>query len=254
MKKHTVKDLAQLAKVSVRTLHFYDEIGLLKPALVGENGYRYYGREELLRLQQILFYRELGMSLDRIREVLVAKDFDRMKALAQHRQEIERERERLTKLIQTIDQTVASFKGETQMKDEDLYIGFSPEKQAEYETYLTERYGEAATANIEASKQKMKGWPKEEAQKIGQEFDSIHLALKGLIEKGATPAAPEVQQVIDQHYKLISRFWKPDRKSYPGLGLLYIEHEDFRKTYEGYHPKLADFLAAAMSFYAERQL
>jgi DNA-binding transcriptional MerR regulator len=254
MKRHTVKELAQLAKVSVRTLHFYDEINLLKPATIGENGYRYYGRDELLRLQQILFYRELGMALEKIREILDATDFDRIKALDQHRKDIARERERLTTLIRTIDQTVANYKGEIQMKDEDLYVGFSPEKQAEYEAFLVERYGDAAAANIDSSKLKMKSWPKEETQKIGQAFNSIHLDLKKLIEKGARPVDPEVQQVIEQHYKLVSRFWKPDRESYPGLGLLYIEHEDFRIMYEGYHPKLAEFLAEAMTAYAERQL
>src|SRR4051812_13151083 len=92
--RYTVKQLADLSGVSVRTLHHYDAIGLLKPASVGSNGYRQYGREELLRLQQILFQRELGLSLEQIRRAQDAPGFDRAKALREHREKLLQEAER----------------------------------------------------------------------------------------------------------------------------------------------------------------
>src|SRR5690349_16977752 len=111
----TVKRLSRLAGVSVRTLHFYDEIGLLRPARVGANGYRYYGQTALLRLQQILFYKELGLSLEEIAEVLDRPGFDVAAALLEHRRALEQRLGRLHRLIATVDQTIAYLKGDTVM-------------------------------------------------------------------------------------------------------------------------------------------
>src|SRR5664279_5068738 len=103
----TVKRLSKLAGVSVRTLHFYDQIGLLRPGRVGANGYRYYNQAALLRLQQILFYKELGLSLDEIAEVLDRPGFDVAAALADHRRALQERVGRLERLIETVDQTIA---------------------------------------------------------------------------------------------------------------------------------------------------
>src|SRR3981189_3367262 len=109
---YTVSQVARLSGVSVRTLHHYDEIGLLKPASVGANGYRYYGREELLRLQQILFHRELGFSLEEIGRTLDAKGFDKVAALKAHRQKLEAATRRYRRLMRTIDETLAALEGD----------------------------------------------------------------------------------------------------------------------------------------------
>src|SRR5262249_47303229 len=150
---YTVKELAQLSGTSVRTLHFYDEIGLLKPARVGENQYRYYEDDQLLALQQILFFRELGFELKKIQAIVGRPSFDRVEALRAHRQVLLRERTRMGKLIRTIDQTVAKLNGgksmKTKMKDKDLYQGFAPEKQAEYEEYIKNKSGVDNQAWIE---------------------------------------------------------------------------------------------------------
>src|SRR5690606_4949782 len=133
MKMLTVKQVARAAGVSVRALHHYDEIGLLKPAHIGRNRYRYYGREELLRLQQILIHRELGIALSDIGAILDAPGFDRLTTLHQQRQKLAAEAQRYAELVRTIDRTIASLKGDHAMKNAELYKGIAPAKQAEYE-------------------------------------------------------------------------------------------------------------------------
>jgi DNA-binding transcriptional MerR regulator len=121
---YTVKEVVAMSGVSVRTLHFYDEIGLLKPAFHGANGYRFYREEELLRLQQILFYRELGFELKQIKEVLDRPDFEKIAALESHRKVLQEELTRTRTLVETIDKTIEHLKGEKTMKSEELFAGF----------------------------------------------------------------------------------------------------------------------------------
>src|ERR1700750_57384 len=122
---YTVKQVAAMSGVSVRTLHFYDEVGLLKPAHVGANGYRFYEEPQLLSLQQILFYRELGFELKQIKEILSRADFEKMAALESHRQVLEKNIARTHLLIVTIDKTIEHLKGTKTMKTEEMFAGFS---------------------------------------------------------------------------------------------------------------------------------
>ena len=133
---YTVKDVARLSGVSVRTLHHYDEIGLLKPAFVGENRYRYYGRDELLRLQQILLYREFGVPLAQISTFVDQLDFDALSALQEHRQKLVAEVERYRQMIETVERTIAKLKGERVMRHADLYRGLSAEAPGDYQVSL----------------------------------------------------------------------------------------------------------------------
>jgi DNA-binding transcriptional MerR regulator len=121
----TVKQLAALSGVSVRTLHFYDESGLLKPAFHGANGYRYYEEPQLLTLQQILFYRELGFELKRIKKILGRRDFEKIDALQSHRKVLQQNLARTGRLIDTIDKTIAHLKGTKHMKSEEIFAGFT---------------------------------------------------------------------------------------------------------------------------------
>ena len=129
----TVKQLSDLAGVSVRTLHYYDEIGLLKPTRVGENGYRYYEEEALFRLQQILFFREMDLGLAQIKEVLGTPNFDQRAALQAHRQALQAKIDRLQILIETVDDTIKHLTGEVSMSKKKLFKGFSEKKQKQYE-------------------------------------------------------------------------------------------------------------------------
>jgi DNA-binding transcriptional MerR regulator len=122
---YTVKQLAVMSGVTVRTLHFYDEMALLKPAYTKENGYRIYEEPQLLMLQQILFYRELGFELKRINEILSQRKFEKLAALKSHRQVLEKNVTRTRALIETIDKTISHLKGTKKMKSEELFIGFS---------------------------------------------------------------------------------------------------------------------------------
>ena len=122
---YTVKQLARISGVTVRTLHFYDEMALLKPAYTKANGYRFYQEPQLLMLQQILFYRELGFELKRISEILSQRKFEKLAALKSHRQVLEKNVTRTRTLIETIDKTIGHLKGGKRMKSEDLFKGFS---------------------------------------------------------------------------------------------------------------------------------
>src|SRR5947207_8768482 len=130
---YTINKLAKLSGVSVRTLHYYDEIGLLKPAYYGNNNYRYYEEEQFLLLQQILFYRELGFQLINIQKILSDKSFNIIEALVSHKNILQTDLDRIQKLIKTIDKTIAHLRGKTTMKLEEIFHGFSDEKQKLYE-------------------------------------------------------------------------------------------------------------------------
>lgn len=122
---YTVKQVAEMSGVSVRTLHFYDEMGLLRPAYTKPNGYRVYEEPQLLALQQILFYRELGFELKRIKKVLSQRKFERAAALRSHRKVLEQNAVRTRTLIETIDKTINHLKGTEKMKSEEMFAGFS---------------------------------------------------------------------------------------------------------------------------------
>jgi DNA-binding transcriptional MerR regulator len=122
---YTVKQVAAMSRVSVRTLHFYDEMGLLKPAYQGANGYRFYEEPQLLILQQILFYRELGFELRQIQRILGRADFEKLAALQSHRKVLEKDLARTRKLIETIEKTIQHLKGKKKMKSQEMFVGFS---------------------------------------------------------------------------------------------------------------------------------
>lgn len=132
---YTVNKLAKLSGVSIRTLRFYDAIGLLKPAYYGDNHYRYYEDEQIMLLQQILFYRELGLSLNDIQRIISSDDFNKIDALISHKQILAQSLDRTKKLINTIDQTLAHLRGEISMRDEELFDGFA--HQFAFDSYVT---------------------------------------------------------------------------------------------------------------------
>jgi MerR family transcriptional regulator, thiopeptide resistance regulator len=186
MSVYTVKEVAQLSGVSVRTLHHYDEIGLLKPSSVGANGYRYYGRDELLRLQQILFHRELGFPLQEIRQVLSAPEFDRVATLRAHRERLMGEVRRIRRLVRTLDDTLAALEGDTDMNDKAMYRGFSPEKQAEHEAWLIAHLGGNVRTRIEQAKTAIKGWSTADFDCHLAEGERIETALTQALTDGVT--------------------------------------------------------------------
>ncbi|HEV2701009.1 MAG TPA: MerR family transcriptional regulator [Steroidobacteraceae bacterium] len=252
MKELTVKQLAAISGVTVRTLHHYDEIGLLKPASVGANGYRYYGRKELLRLQRILFHRELGVPLSAIPELLDLDGENQIGVLRQHREKLEAERERYGVLIGTIDRTIADLQGERVMANADLYEGFSPEKQAGYEAWLIERYGEPLRAGIESAKAAQERMAPAERKAFmeaqGKELQDVEEALAGALRNGLEPGSEGVDLLISRHRAWVSAMWgRPcPLERYAGLADLYLAHPDFVARYERIEPGFAVYLTESM--------
>ncbi|MEZ4518650.1 MAG: MerR family transcriptional regulator [Chloroflexota bacterium] len=139
--KRTVKQLARLAGITPRALHYYDEIDLLPPSAVGENGYRYYDDSATLRLQQIMFYRELGLSLTDIKGVLDDPGFEIRQALLAHREALQEQAQRISTLIKTIDKTLVQLEGEQEMDAEELFGGFDNAQERQWSQEAINQYG-----------------------------------------------------------------------------------------------------------------
>ncbi|MGH6964723.1 MAG: MerR family transcriptional regulator [Phenylobacterium sp.] len=255
MTGHTVKQVAKLSGVSVRTLHHYDEIGLLKPANVGLNGYRYYGREELLRLQQILFHRELGLALEDIRRLLDAPGFDRVAALRAHRTKLAADIERYGQLMRTIDETLAALDGERAMEDKAMYRGFDPEKQAKYEAWIVDRYP-AMQRVMDASKALTKTWKQADFDSAQHEMEAVESGMANALTSGLPVDSDHVQSLVRRLSVLVSRYWTEPVTGlgFVGLANLYGEHPDFRARYETRAAGLTEYLQAAMRAFAEKDL
>lgn len=250
---YTVNKLAKLSGISVRTLHYYDEIGLLKPAYHGENNYRYYEEEQLLMLQQILFYREIGLPLDEIQRIVSSDNFDKIEALESHMQLLNHGLDRTKQLIKTIDKTIEHLRGKTKMSNEELFYGFDSEKQKGYEKYLVDS-GKVSQEVIDQSRKNVKHWKKEDWDQFKCDGDKLYKEFVVAIEQNLSASSPEVQKLAKRHYQVIKIFWTPTKESYVGLGQMYLEHPDFQEFYKAYHPKFIEYLVEAMKIFAEREL
>jgi DNA-binding transcriptional MerR regulator len=249
----TVKEVARASGISVRALHHYDHIGLLTPE-VGTNGYRYYGQPELLRLQHILFYRELGVPLLEIVSILDDPGFDTRAALLDLRRRIDAEIVQRRDLAQTIDRTLALLDSGRPLNEARLFDGISPAKQAGWEAELVERFGEPANRVITEARATAAGLSTGELLNFKAEIDSIHAEFVKLIEAGGSPSSPAAQTLTQRHYQWVCRSWRPDAEAYVVLGRLYGDQADFRAMYDAMHPNLATFLSEAMAVYARRTL
>ncbi|MDP1835425.1 MAG: MerR family transcriptional regulator [Chlamydiales bacterium] len=253
---YTVAKLAKISGVSVRTLHWYDKIGLLRPAYHGANGYRYYEEEQLLILQQILFFRELEFDLKQIELILKRSDFDKTAALNSHREVLQKNVVRTKQLIKTIDKTIEHLNGTKKMKDHEIYNGFTEEKQREYQQYLINRFGQEAKASNEETFVNFKNLSKKDFEKSKEDWDAICKELIKQWKGQATAGSAEVQRIVRRHYEWIKGFWTPDRISYANLGEQYIgwEWKEAFQPHDPEHPKLARFLAEGMVIFAEKEL
>ncbi|MEA3337738.1 MAG: MerR family transcriptional regulator [Chloroflexota bacterium] len=250
MTVYTVRRLASLAGISVRTLHHYDHIGLLKPSDRTAAGYRLYAEEDLLRLQQVLFFKELDMPLAEIRDILDSPGFDRVEALDHHRQLLQQRMVRLNRLLNTIDKTINKLTEDTMtLTDEELYEGFSREQIERYKREAQERYDPEL---VQESQRRVSEMSRDQWKATQQESEDVARALADLADQD--PAAPEVQALIVRHHAWIEVFYPCSADVYRGLGMLYVQNEEFRAFYDKYRPGLADFMQAAMTVYADAVL
>jgi DNA-binding transcriptional MerR regulator len=243
---YTVKQLSNLAGVSVRTLHYYDEIGLLKPSSVGANGYRYYTDESLFRLQQILFYREMDVDLMKIREIIKAREFDLVSALQSHRQTLQEKMERLQTLIKTVDTTITHLIGEVNMSKKKIFEGFSEEKQKQYEKEAIQQYGED---NVKQSIKLWNSYTDEQKEKVKQEGSAVYNDIVANMSHG--PESPEVQAILVRWHQHLRYFYEPSLEVLRGLGNGYNEQPDFNATFTAIHPDLPAFLQKAITHYVD---
>jgi DNA-binding transcriptional MerR regulator len=254
---YTVKKLSELSGVTVRTLHFYEEIALLKPAYYGSNGYRYYEEKQLLQLQQILFFKELGFSLKQIQKVVGRSDFDQLSALYSHRKSLSKEWEKIGVLLKTIDKTIKHLKGKKKMKDKEMFDGFNITLVKFKEG---QPYSQAEKIVVQSVKNPTKNT--EHVEKRGKAYyDNItktaHAFFKELahcIEKRLDPATDEVQKIIKNHHAFIEQTHFATKEVYKAMAELYEGHPEFRKQLAPFHPDLPSFMAEAMKVFADRKL
>ncbi len=244
----TVKQLARLAGLTPRTLRFYDQIGLLKPSRVGDNGYRYYGEEALLRLQQILLYREMGMPLERIQALLQPGVYDPLAALEGHRQELEDRIRHYQRLIETVDATILHLKGKKAMNQSELFKGFSEEEQAEMEKEAMQLYD---PETVKQSNLKWKGYSAAEKERIMEEGSAVYRDFIAAIPKGAGSA--EAQACVQRWRDHMAYFWVPAEDQLMALAEMYGVEPRFAANFAKMHPQLADFVRDAVRIYLEKR-
>ncbi len=245
MTTYTVKQLSDLAGVSRRTLHYYDQIGLLKPQNVAANGYRRYARSDLLRLQQILFYRELGLSLGQIGRILDDPGFDTLNALQDHRFALLAGVQRLQQLVGTVDQTIMMLKGDLPMEEPRLFDVFNEEKQKEYEEEATRLWGE----QVRLSNQKWNSYSAEQKAAIGAEGEANYREMLEHMSEG--PASPSVQAAVAKWHQHLRYFYEPTVETLEGLGHMYNQDPRFQQTFLKIHPDFPVFLEQAITYYCQ---
>lgn len=240
---YTVKQVAELAGVSVRTLHHYDAIGLLKPIRSKANGYRQYGEEALLRLQQILLYRELDLDLAAIKRLMGRPDFSVEAALRDHKKALLARIARLERLVDTVDQTIAKQKGQSNMTDEELFSNLTPQERA-YSEEAMQRWDPAV---VRESQRRYKRLSAAERQQLKEEGAALYRDWAALI--GTDPASESVRQIVERWRRSIEFFWEPEEAGLLGLAEMYSEDERFRATFDAVDPRLCDFIVKCVRAY-----
>lgn len=236
-----VKEVADLTGVSVRTLHHYDEIGLLVPDNVTEAGYRVYSDENLTTLQQILFFREVGFPLKKIKELLDSPSFNRLEAFELQRDMLVAKRRQLETMIETIDKTLQSERGEMTMTNEEKFKGFDFSSNP-YEQEARERWGDEAVDKANRNVSKF-------GEKEQEEMNRIYSNLATL--RGTDPAAAEAQAAISDWYTFLNKIGDYSMEAFAGLGEMYVADERFTKNIDQFGEGLAVFMRDAMKAYAE---
>ena len=246
--EYSIQELSRLSGVTTRTLRWYDQIGLLKPSRVAESGYRYYGRVEVDRLQDILYYRALGVELARIRECLDDPSFDRLAALRSHLAALEAERERLEQLIRSVKDTIGAEERKEIMSDEQKFEAFKQRAVAHneeaYGAEIRARYGdeevdEANAAVMHLTQEQYRKWTE-----LGQE---IQKELEAAVQAGLPPESVEGKKICSLHRQWLTITGnRYDPARHRGIAELYVMDERFTAYYDKRLPGCARFLRDAV--------
>lgn len=242
-----VKEVAELVGISVRTLHYYDKIGLLKPSETTEAGYRLYTQENIEMLQQILFFRALDFPLKEIKKIIHNPAFERKKALELQRKMLIEKRNRYDEMIETIDKTIKSMKGEIEMTNEERFKGINF-KHNPYEDEARKLWGDKA---VDDANQHVNKLSDKEQAALAKKWDEIFTKLASLRDKD--PQSDEAQEGIKEWYNFLnSSFYHYSLEAFAGLGEMYVQDERFTKNIDKYGEGLAKFMSEAMKVFAER--
>ncbi|MGI6549947.1 MAG: MerR family transcriptional regulator [Syntrophomonadales bacterium] len=248
--EYTVQKLAQLAGVSTRTLRYYDEIGILKPARINSSGYRIYSQAEVDRLQQILLYRTLGVRLDIIKDILTAPSFDALTALKLHRQKLLDKRQQLNLLIANVEKTIAAAEGRITMSDTEKFAGLKQklieENEKKYGEEIRAKYGEET---VNQSNEKFMNMTEEQYAEFEKLSVKVMDTLKEAFATG-DPGGELAQKAADLHRQWLSYTWNTySKEAHAGLAQMYVDDERFTAYYDKDQPGLAVFLRDAVLIY-----
>lgn len=248
--EYTIQKLSLLAGVSTRTLRYYDEIDILKPARINSSGYRIYGRDEVDRLQQILFYKELGLPLDQIKEIITSPSFNAADALQEHREKLLNKRKQLDRLIANVDQTIAANEGRITMTDKEKFEGFKKqmveENEQKYGKEIREKYGDNA---VNKSNEKVLNMSQEEHDEVTKLAEEIHTTLAEAFKTG-DPSGDLAQKAADLHKQWLTFYWNEySKEAHAGLAQMYVDDERFTAYYDKEQQGTAEFLRDAIHIY-----
>lgn len=248
--EYTVRKLGEIAGISTRALRYYDEIGILKPARVNSSGYRLYGRAEVDKLQQILFYKELGMDLESIKEIINSPAFDTPKALKEHRKNLLAKKKRLDMLIANLDKTIAYSERRIIMTDKEKFEGFKQElidqNETEYGQEIRDKYGDEA---VDKSNWKLKYMTKEQYDEVSRLEAEIMDTLQNAFQTG-DPAGELAQRAADLHRRWLCYYWDSySKEAHAGLAQMYVDDPRFTAYYDKKQPGTAVFLRDAIFVY-----
>lgn len=241
---YTVGEVARLARVSVRTLHHYDDVGVLTPSARSEAGYRLYADPDLERLQEVLFYRELGFGLDEIGAAMADPAHDRREALLAQRDLVVERSARLQAMLGLIDRTLASMEGDLPMSKEDMFGAFGDFDPSEHEGEARERWG--GTDAYRESARRTSSFTKQDWERFKAENEQVTLAIAVLMDEGVAPGDPRAMDAVDEARLLIDRwFYRCPREMHAELGEMYVADPRFTETYERIRPGMARYVRDA---------
>ncbi|PKM83233.1 MAG: MerR family transcriptional regulator [Firmicutes bacterium HGW-Firmicutes-14] len=248
--EYTVQKLSKMAGISSRTIRYYDEIGILKPARISSSGYRIYGQKEVDRLQQILFYRELGLNLENIREIVTNPAFDETEALHEHHERLQEKRKQLDLLISNVEKTISLKEGRITMSDKEKFAGFKQKLVDDNE----KKYGEEVRAkygneSVDKSDQKVLNMTQEQYEEVTRLETEFKETLKSAFKAG-DPAGELAQKAADLHRRWLTFFWDNyTEEAHAGVAQMYVDDERFTAYYDRDQPGTAEFLRDAVLIY-----
>ena len=251
--EYTIQKLSRLAGVSTRTLRYYDQIDMLKPARINSSGYRIYGQAEVDRLQQIMFFRELELSLEHIKNLMTAPAYDGTKSLKEHRERLIDRRSQLDVLIANVEKTIATTEGKMTMTNTEKFEGFKKKlvenNEKQYGAEIRSKYG---NDQVDRSNEKVRNMSQADYDAVTSLSERLATVLTAAIQTG-DPAGELGQQAAELHKQWLTYYWSEySKEAHAGVAQMYVDDERFTAYYDKIHPGAAVFLRDAILVYTQQ--